>query len=73
MIPDRMISERMLIEEMRRRERDKAWEPIPLHAPTPMPYRPEPGQSGSTGESSEERDGGTVIIIDLVDYSETRL
>ncbi len=70
MIPDRM----MIIEEMSRREQQQAWEPVPLHAPTPMPYQPEPSRSvPSEREGGERGRGGNVIIIDLVDYTETRL
>lgn len=63
-----MARQYMVIEDSRE---DGRWEPIPLYAPTPMPYRPEPVET-------EQRDGdggggGCVIVIDLNDYSETRL
>lgn len=67
-----MIPETLIIEQHRRRERERAWEPIPLHAPTPMPHRPERGDD----RDEQQRDGETgrgVIIIDISDYSETRL
>lgn len=66
-----MIPETLIIEERRRREREQAWEPIPLHAPTPMPYRPEPQRDSGESERGDARRG--VIIIDIADYSETRL
>ncbi len=61
-----------IIEEHRRREqeRERSREPIPLHAPRPMaPERaPEP-----QGDRTDTGSAGTVIIIDIGDYSETRI
>ncbi|MCB9507134.1 MAG: hypothetical protein H6698_03480 [Myxococcales bacterium] len=57
-----------IIDERERRER-RQWEPIPLHAPTPE-RRDRPPQRPV---DSETEPGGTVIVIDLDDYSETRI
>ena len=62
MIPDILIIE----EEKRRRER--AWEPIPLHAPSPI-HRPR----GEDSERRNEESRSSVIIIDISDYSESTL
>ena len=64
-----MFPDIVIIEEQNRRERQSRWEPVPLHAPSPLPRRPDSPQR-------EERDtepGGSVIIIDISDYSETRI
>ena len=62
MIPDILIIE----EEKRRRER--AWEPIPLHAPSPVPRRRE-----DRADRRKEESRSSVIIIDISDYSESTL
>lgn len=59
----------LIIEEQRRRDRETPWEPIPLHAPTPRRPAPRP----SNESESEPETGRGVIIIDISDYSETRL
>lgn len=64
-----MIPDSLIIEEQRRRERESQWEPIPLHAPTPMPRVPR----DEDREPRDEETGRGVIIIDISDYSETRL
>jgi len=57
----------LIIEERKRRERT-AWQPEPLHAPTPWDRVPSPQRPAD----DEEQRGGTVIIIDMGDYTETR-
>ncbi len=62
-----MIPETLVIEEQRRR-RERRWEPIPLHLPIPMPLHDDDRRP-----RQDTGDSGCVIIIDINDYSETRL
>ena len=62
-----MFPDIVIIEDQKRREREHAWEPIPLHAPSPLPRRRENIERRRQDTDSS----GTVIIIDISDYSET--
>jgi hypothetical protein len=62
-----MIPDILIIEEKTRR-RARAWEPIPLHAPSPIPLRRE-----ERTERRKEESRSSVIIIDISDYSESTL
>lgn len=64
-----MIPEYLIIEEQRRKERESAYEPLPLHAPMPAPN---PWQEHEDEEKSPATERG-AYIIDLNDYSVTRL
>lgn len=63
-----MIPESLIIEEQRRR-REREWQPIPLHAPSPLAPQRVPQRE----EPREEERRSSVIIIDISDYSETTL
>ncbi|MFT6395386.1 MAG: hypothetical protein ACJAYU_000128 [Bradymonadia bacterium] len=63
-----MIPEALIIEEQRRR-REREWQPIPLHAPSPLPLQRIPRRE----EVREEVSRSSVIIIDISNYSETPL
>ena len=57
-----MIPESLIIEERRRRERERGWEPIPLHAPRPMPYEPDSGRSPESPRRDGDKSGSVVIF-----------
>jgi len=62
-----------MIEEERRRdqEREQRWEPVPLHAPSPV--APDRRRDDRRSERREESANRGVVIIDMNDYSETRI
>lgn len=62
-----MIPEILIIEEEKRRQ-ERKWEPIPLHAPSPVPRRRD-----EFLERRNEESRSSVIVIDISDYSETEL
>lgn len=65
MLPPHWIIEE---ERKRRQERERRWEPVPLHAPSPLP----PDRRDRPTEEAEE-ESRNVIIIDLNDYTEIPL
>ena len=67
-----MLPPGWMIEEERRRrdeERERRWEPVPLHAPSPVA----PERSRRERRDEQTSNGSTVVIIDMNDYSETRI
>lgn len=65
-----MIPTVLIIEELKRRERERGVEGIPLHAPSPVPSG---ARDDRDEDADEEKSGGTVIIIDMVDNTEIRI
>jgi hypothetical protein len=59
------------IDQRERTERQRdAWEPEALHIPAPPARRPD---DRAHEQAPEEKAGGSVIIIDLSDFSEISL
>lgn len=64
-----MIPEYLIIEEQRRRERESAYEPLPLHAPMPSSNLWQEREEEEKAPASERG----AYSIDLNDFSVTRL